>query len=65
MGSTHQRPHLLADDGQRLDQSLARHSPRKRRGRAQRVFEIAWEKFPQHFAVILLGSVTGLRPSSL
>jgi integrase len=28
-------------------------------------FEIAWEKYPQHFAVILLGSVTGLRPSSL
>lgn len=28
-------------------------------------FEIAWEKHPQHFGVILLGSVTGLRPSSL
>jgi integrase len=28
-------------------------------------FEIASEKYPQHFAVILLGSVTGLRPSSL
>ncbi len=28
-------------------------------------FELAWEKYPQHFAVILLGSVTGLRPSSL
>jgi integrase len=28
-------------------------------------FEIAWERYPQHFAVILLGSVTGLRPSSL
>jgi integrase len=28
-------------------------------------FEIAWEKYPQHFAVILLGSITGLRPSSL
>jgi len=28
-------------------------------------FETAWEKYPQHFAVILLGSVTGLRPSSL
>jgi integrase len=28
-------------------------------------FEIAWEKYPQHFAVLLLGSVTGLRPSSL
>jgi site-specific recombinase XerD len=28
-------------------------------------FEIAWEKYPQHFAVILLGSVTGLRPSTL
>jgi len=28
-------------------------------------FEVAWEKYPQHFAVILLGSVTGLRPSSL
>jgi integrase len=28
-------------------------------------FEMAWEKYPQHFAVILLGSVTGLRPSSL
>jgi integrase len=28
-------------------------------------FDIAWEKYPQHFAVILLGSVTGLRPSSL
>jgi hypothetical protein len=28
-------------------------------------FEIAWEKYPQHFAVTLLGSVTGLRPSSL
>jgi hypothetical protein len=28
-------------------------------------FEIAWEKYPRHFAVILLGSVTGLRPSSL
>jgi integrase len=28
-------------------------------------FETAWEKFPQHFAVIVLGSVTGLRPSSL
>jgi integrase len=28
-------------------------------------FEIAWEQYPQHFAVILLGSVTGLRPSSL
>jgi hypothetical protein len=27
-------------------------------------FETAWEKYPQHFAVILLGSVTGLRPSS-
>ncbi|MGH7435465.1 MAG: tyrosine-type recombinase/integrase [Polyangiaceae bacterium] len=30
-----------------------------------RFFEIASEKYPQHFAVILLGSVTGLRPSSL
>jgi integrase len=28
-------------------------------------FEVAWEKYPQHFAVVLLGSVTGLRPSSL
>jgi integrase len=28
-------------------------------------FELVWEKYPQHFAVILLGSVTGLRPSSL
>jgi integrase len=28
-------------------------------------FETAWEKYPQHFAAILLGSVTGLRPSSL
>jgi hypothetical protein len=28
-------------------------------------FEIASEKYPQHFAVILLGSVTGLRPSTL
>jgi site-specific recombinase XerD len=28
-------------------------------------FETAWEKYPQHFAVILLSSVTGLRPSSL
>jgi integrase len=28
-------------------------------------FELASEKYPQHFAVILLGSVTGLRPSSL
>jgi integrase len=28
-------------------------------------FELAWEKYPQHFAVILLGSITGLRPSSL
>ena len=28
-------------------------------------FEITWEEYPQHFAVILLGSVTGLRPSSL
>jgi hypothetical protein len=28
-------------------------------------FETAWEKYPQHFAVVLLGSVTGLRPSSL
>jgi site-specific recombinase XerC len=30
-----------------------------------RWFEIAWEKYPQHFAVILLGNVTGLRPSTL
>lgn len=29
------------------------------------LFEIASEKYPQHFAVILLGSVTGLRPSTL
>ena len=28
-------------------------------------FEVTWEKYPQHFAVMLLGSVTGLRPSSL
>jgi integrase len=28
-------------------------------------FEIASEKYPQHFAAILLGAVTGLRPSSL
>jgi integrase len=28
-------------------------------------FELASELYPQHFAVILLGSVTGLRPSSL
>jgi predicted nuclease of predicted toxin-antitoxin system len=28
-------------------------------------FEIAREKYPQHFAVVLLGSVTGLRPSTL
>jgi integrase len=28
-------------------------------------FEIASERYPQHYAVILLGSVTGLRPSSL
>jgi integrase len=30
-----------------------------------RWLEIAWARYPQHFAVILLGSMTGLRPSSL
>jgi integrase len=30
-----------------------------------RWFELAWEKYPQHFAVILLLAVTGLRPSTL